>query len=550
MAIPNGTKMWGRMGRTGGIPSSGSISWSGTDESISRGTSPDSIRFGVDGATRAEIFADRITNSVPIALGTLFNDRKPIGFPLKNTTGSTATAGQSYVPATGEAANFGIANERMPLVVGIGGAYLSAAFFASYGQKVLAQYQGTAPAFDDVLVQGANQFQLQVDNSETDPQRIAGRALDVGSGGNVPLLAVPLPKLQSNRFDNFAINSSFDLAQRQAPATLTTYSNTTGRTFGADHWGMTNENTSIQYARVDTIAAAEAGLAARYYGQYKKITSTGKCVVSHVIEAKDVAGLRGRAVRFQAKLKRTTANAQTLRMAVLQLNSSGVADTMPATFVSAFGAGSTDPTWGTNLAALTPLFPELGTIVGNGLNCVLTTAWQKFSLSVVVPTNCVNLVLVFFNDAGIVANDTFNIAEVGLYDGRAFMDWQPRSYADEVRRCQRFYTKTFDLDTLPAASVGVNTGELKWTKTVAGATAARSPVWQFPVPMRVAPTTNTAFNPAAAGAQVRDETNAADCTATAFVAGGERSIAVTATGAAGTTAEALLGVHITCDAEI
>jgi hypothetical protein len=57
--------------------------------------------------------------------------------------------------------------------------------------------------------------------------------------------------------DNMIVNGGFEFAQRQVPGTLTTYSNTTGRSFGADRWGMTNENASIQFQNVDSIGATE-----------------------------------------------------------------------------------------------------------------------------------------------------------------------------------------------------------------------------------------------------------------------------------------------------
>jgi hypothetical protein len=64
------------------------------------------------------------------------------------------------------------------------------------------------------------------------------------------------------------------------------------------------------------------------------------------------------------------------------------------------------------------------------------------------------------------------------------------------------------------------------------------------------PTTVTTYNPAAANAQVRDETNTVDCSATTVVGSNDRQTAITCTGNAATVAEGLLGVHISADAEI
>lgn len=55
---------------------------------------------------------------------------------------------------------------------------------------------------------------------------------------------------------------------------------------------------------------------------------------------------------------------------------------------------------------------------------------------------------------------------------------------------------------------------------------------------------------AAANAQVRDETNTVDCSATTAVGTTDAQIGITYTGNAATVAEGLMGVHITADAEI
>ena len=96
------------------------------------------------------------------------------------------------------------------------------------------------------------------------------------------------------RDTNLLINGNFDYAQRQAPSVLTTYSNTTGRVYAGDRWGITNENASVQFRRVDTAGAQQAGLQPRFYGEYSKLTSAGKIITSQVVEAGNCQHLRGR----------------------------------------------------------------------------------------------------------------------------------------------------------------------------------------------------------------------------------------------------------------
>lgn len=348
---------------------------------------------------------------------------------------------------------------------------------------------------------------------------------------------------------NLLANSCFWFAQRQAPATPTTYSNTTGRTYGADRWGITNENASAQYARVDTASAAETGLLSRYYGTFTKITSTGKIIVSQVIEGNDVMPYRGRRVRFQMKA-RSSVGTHTLRMVLLQLATAGTIDTMPATFASAFGAAGTDPTWGTNLAAITPVLANSGcTVVGTGLTCPLTTTWTRFGGVFTVPTDCKNLVAVVFTNGQPVAADAFCLGEIGLFDGdeeRAFFQADAQV---ELRRCQRFCNKSFAIDTAPAQAVGNGTAEIRFIETIAGLQINRSQSFAFPVIMRAAPMATT-YSSASASAEARDITGAFDCTNTSVVAITERCFGVSARCTATSAVGNILGVHILFEAEL
>jgi len=352
---------------------------------------------------------------------------------------------------------------------------------------------------------------------------------------------------------NYVRNSGKWFAQRQAPATATTYSSTTGRAIAADGFGITNENASATYQRTDTAGAVETGLQGRFYGNYLKITTLGKLMVTQVLEGSDAVALRGRTVRVQCWMKQLVGAAPVVRLGLIQLAAAGTIDAIPAAFISAFGANGVDPTLGTNLARINPKAGVTGdncTLNGAAYDCTLSSAWQRFGGVFDVPSDCKNLVVAIWGNAQFAATNGFALAQVSLTDGYEIQDWSPALPTVELDRVQRFYSKSFGIDTAPAQNVGLNTGEHKWVKVVAGATAARSPVWRFPVRMRAAPTTTTLYSPGSASAQVRDETNTVDCTASAVVAGSDTGVAVTATGNAATVAEGLLGVHLSCDAEL
>jgi hypothetical protein len=376
---------------------------------------------------------------------------------------------------------------------------------------------------------------------------IKGRASGAGTGDPTDLTAAQVQAILGTRsLRNLLVNGGLGFAQRQAPGTLTTYSNTTGRTYAADYWCITNENASAQFQRVDTSVTTVAGITARYYGVLKKITSTGKILFSQVMEAEDVMPYRGRTVNFQMNALNGVGS-HTLRMVLLQLNSSGAADTIPATFVSAFGAASTDPTWGTNLAAITPSTANANcSISGAGLTCTLSGSATVFGGTFVVPSNCLNLVAVIFTDDRPVANDTFFVTEVGLYEGTEQRAWLPANVQEEFARCQRRCWKTFNRDTAPATNAGQNTGEQRFIMHTAGASTNKTPTIVFPVPMRAAPTVTT-YNPQATNAQVRNQNTGADCSATATANVQERGMFLTCTGDAGSAVGNTLGVHLLCE---
>jgi len=354
---------------------------------------------------------------------------------------------------------------------------------------------------------------------------------------------------------NYLRNSGFWFAQRQVPGTATIYSSVGGRTISADGWGISNENASAQLVRVDTQGAPEAGLQGRFYGQFTKITAAGKVVVTQVLEGSNSASLRGSTVRFQVWLKSVGAASLGVKLAVLQLGGAGTIDAVPVsagTFITAFGAAGVDPTLGTALAYLPPKAGVAGDNCSAGANALLataTTSWQRFGGVVDVPTSAKNVIVAIWSDSQLAISNGIAIAQASLSEGYEIQEWSPLPVEIELGRVQRYFAKTFSIDANPVTNAGLNTGELKWTKIAAGATQTRSPEWRFPVRMRTTPTT-TLLSPGSATNQVRDETAAADCSGSTVVAGGDSSVAITATGAATTTAEGLLGVHITADAEL
>lgn len=363
--------------------------------------------------------------------------------------------------------------------------------------------------------------------------------------------------LAPGTYNNLIRNSGFWFAQRQVPGTLTTYSNVGGRiTAGADGWGISNENASIQYRRVDSSGAVETNLYSRFWGEFTKLTANGKIQIMQALEGSNCANLRGRNVRLTMKMKSIVAASAQWNIAIVALGSGGTIDVIPSTagnFFTAQGANGVDPTLAANQTYIAPTAGKTGdncTAGANSYACTVTAAWQRFSGVFTIPTTAKNLIVLVYSHNQVTVTNGLGVTEVMLSDGEHIQEWQAGSIYDEFQRVQRYYLKTFNMDTNPAQSVGLNTGEFKFACVVAGAVATAGVGFRFPVPMFKAATTLTLYNPSAANVQVRNVTDSADMTGSTVTANGEQGCWINFTGLAGNAAGEHLAVHLSADAEI
>ncbi len=220
---------------------------------------------------------------------------------------------------------------------------------------------------------------------------------------------------------------------------------------------------------------------------------------------------RGRQLTFQMKAHNGTGS-HTLRMAVLSHGNGASPDQIAATFISAYNANSTDPTWGTNLTAITPDSANANcSIVGAGLTCVLGANWLTFSGKFTVPADCNNLIAVVFTDSQIAGAGTFALSEMGLHEGDETSAFTLRPAEVEFNALCAYYWKSFRPPTAPASNIGSHTnGSLHYFNNLVGAVAGDTPTFPFPVPMRYKAPTGLLYNPHGSGAHVRNVTANSD----------------------------------------
>jgi len=365
------------------------------------------------------------------------------------------------------------------------------------------------------------------------------------------------------RDENILINGGLSIQQRVAAAAtaIPSVSTTTRAGQVADRWAVTTGNaTTTSWTQVDTGAAAETGLLAKHYGRITQATNAAKFIFSQFLTNYQMNHLRGQKVRLSVKLKQIVGSNANYRLGLLQLTASGTIDVCPA-FISAIGAASVEPTWGTNLAAITPdatPTPENGTISGVALTIASTAAWVRSSCVFSVPTDCKNLCFVLYRDTLGAASDSVGIAELQMTQGPDIVDWVSPQFDLELIKCQRFFSKSFPLTVVPAASLSEATAGSGATgllgKSGSGTVLGSQITIQFPVQMWKTPTV-TLFTPTAAGSSVfrlSGTTPAVQGTTAQRTSSlTDRGVVITATNEATTNGAVgdLVGVHYTADAE-
>jgi len=133
----------------------------------------------------------------------------------------------------------------------------------------------------------------------------------------------------------------------------------------------------------------------------------------------------------------------------------------------------------------------------SGASFNLTTNWQKFSCTVTIPSISGkvigpgdNLGVQFF----FPTEQTFvvDIAQVQLNAGDVALPFQPRSFAEELALCQRYFEKSYDIDTAPGSMAAANGMEILTCDHAVGVGGnldlfPHGPL-RFKVPKRITPT--------------------------------------------------------------
>jgi len=155
-----------------------------------------------------------------------------------------------------------------------------------------------------------------------------------------------------------------------------------------------------------------------------------------------------------------------------------------------------------------------------------------------------------WSDSQVAANAGIAISQACLVDSIAIQPWAPLPIEEELARVQRYYCKSFKVDTLPASAIVP--GRILGSVSAAGATAGQLLSARYPVTMRSAASGGAFnhFNPGGAGAQVRNLITGDDAAGTGDLNQTENGFEIQFTGQAAWVVGQPVAIQFTADAEL
>ena len=326
---------------------------------------------------------------------------------------------------------------------------------------------------------------------------------------------------------NYVINGTFAVNQIVTPTT-------TDNSYPIDGWKLLLGAANAATFEQDTAdVPTGAGYAA------KLIVGSGnnnKFGLFCPIENKDMLSLRGSTCALRVALKATAGlvdGTGKIRIGILEFT--GSADAISGDPISAWNAEGTNPTLAANWAfANTPAA------------IAVTTAWVNYSVTAVsISASATNVAVLIWSD-DTTNTQTTDILRIGgfvtLSRGSAYSVAHMAPFEEELRRCQRYFYKTFPQATAPAQNAGLDGAGYG----IRGDADGRIQIW-YPVTMRVAPTV-TLYNPSNTNALARNVSTPGDFSTSSAVSPlGDNGVCVLFTGGATGDAGA---IHISADARL
>ena len=276
---------------------------------------------------------------------------------------------------------------------------------------------------------------------------------------------------------NILYNGAMRLSQRQVSAALTLAA-ATGYT--VDRWqGKTGAGASAAYSRITSIANPPFQYALRVQRTVSNAATT-LIQVGQSLESIDCIPLQSQTVTLSFSAR-------------MGADYSAAAAALNGTVLT--GTGTDENLFNSYTGAFTAL----------SLNATLTSNWQRFQVTGAIPSSATEIGVVFtYTPVGTAgANDYFDITGVQLEVATTATAFGFPTFADEIAACQRYYQKSFEIETAPVTNSTGNCAIFNAMVVKAGASGFFLS-FCLPTRMRDALATGVIYNPQVANNQLRD----------------------------------------------
>lgn len=248
------------------------------------------------------------------------------------------------------------------------------------------------------------------------------------------------------------INGNFDVWQRGTAFTSASTPANSDDTYLCDRWNLISDGNDA----VDLSQEATEVPEGSTYSMKWDVETAKRFGIVQFLEFKDAKKLKGKTVSLSFKVK--SANIAAIRAAVLSW--AGTADTLTSDIVSSWAA---TPTWAASWTA-----------ENTPADLTVTSDWTTVKIEGIVLDSATinNLAIAIWLPNEETIGDIIYISQVQLNVGSVALPFQPKSYEEELRACQRYYEKS-DGNPLFFSGNATNTGHFyacvnyKVTKRVA-----------------------------------------------------------------------------------
>jgi len=215
------------------------------------------------------------------------------------------------------------------------------------------------------------------------------------------------------------INGNFDVSQR---ATTFVAGANNDDVYTLDHWNLISDGNDV----LDVSQEAITDLPGSNYAIKLDVETAKRAGIVQFLEAKDAQKFKGKTVSISFAVK--SANISAIRATVLSWSST--ADAITSDIVGTWAA---TPTWATNWADnATPA------------DLTVTSSWTTVKVEGIAIDEATvnNLALAIWLPNEETIGDIVYISQVQMNMGSVALPFQPKSYAQELADCQRYYWRS------------------------------------------------------------------------------------------------------------